>query len=419
MKACISVQLTNQFVTLFSFLLFSLILFSGLQCKSQKKTAPKTLKPFISTYVNEPAPVGKDWEIIVAGFKHTCGIRKDSSLWCWGNNGSGQVGDGTLENRPSPVRTGKSDSWLDVGLGDHWSCAVQSGNSLWCWGAHKFGSAEKGQKVANNTPALVNWDNRFSVNFSEIAPGDGHACGLTMRGIIYCWGAPERLGNGSADYSELPVPISSSQTFKALTVGSGHSCGLGINGMLYCWGRNDMGQVGIGNSSENIPLPSLVSTESISGSRTFMQISAGTFHTCAVMEDGDAYCWGGNKEGRLGNGNTKDQRIPAPVDTSSMKDSKKMAQISAGFSTTCAVAKDGLAYCWGDNCPGKIYNGPDTTNCSRPELLKISTADGTKLFHFISAGNAHSCAVTTDGTGFCWGNNEDGRIGIGTPTRTE
>jgi len=188
-------------------------------------------------------------------------------------------------------------------------------------------------------------------------------------------------------------------TWAQVSTGYEHSCGVTTTGQAYCWGSNDYGQLGDGTSTDRstpVAVLGLVSAASI---------SVGGEHSCALVSGGQAYCWGRNFYGQLGDGTSTDRSTPAAV-----LGLVSVSSISAGGEHSCAVATGGQAYCWGRNFYGQLGDGT-TTSRSTPVAVSglVSAAS-------ISAGGSHSCAVATGGQAYCWGNNDYGQLGDGTTT---
>jgi alpha-tubulin suppressor-like RCC1 family protein len=232
-----------------------------------------------------------------------------------------------------------------------------------------------------------------------IAAGELHSCGLTLAGKAYCWGSGHygQLGDGQSEGLHsvtTPVAVAGGHTFASITVGAWHSCGLTVAGQAYCWGRNDFGQLGNGSidpDSENpasVPVP--VTLDS-----AFISISAGHTHTCAVTDTGAAYCWGRSHYGQLGNGSEDSQ--PTPIQVSS---GEEFASVSAGRTHSCALTTAGEAYCWGDGAFGQLGQGSPFISQSETPVEVV----GGHTFTEISAGGNRTCGVTTSGAAYCWGN---------------
>src|SRR5438477_257570 len=180
-------------------------------------------------------------------------------------------------------------------------------------------------------------------NFASVTAGNSHACGVTTGGLLYCWGsnADGQLGNGSTSDSPVPVRVSGGLTFSAVRAGDattegGHTCGLITGGEAYCWGSNRFGELGNGsNQSSLVPVP-------VTEGLTFSGVSAGDLHTCGLTTGGLLYCWGSDVYGQLGNGSTSDSPVPVLV-----TGGFRFSAVTTGHSYTCALTTGGAAYCWG------------------------------------------------------------------------
>ena len=224
------------------------------------------------------------------------------------------------------------------------------------------------------------------------------------------------LAEGSATISAAaegimggaPLTVSA-LVFTAFAAGGAHTCALTPTGAAYCWGRAESGQLGV-------PAPStMCATDAgsvaciktavpVGGGLTFASLAAGGAHTCGLTGDGTAYCWGSNASGQLGDNSTTRRTAPVAVMTQ-----LKFGSLDLGEAHTCGLSA-GAAYCWGDNTRGQLGDG---TTASRPVPGPVG---GFHSFTQIAAGGfniGHTCALTADGTAYCWGDNEDGQLGIG------
>ncbi|HEY2831738.1 MAG TPA: hypothetical protein VGJ14_04885 [Sporichthyaceae bacterium] len=237
-----------------------------------------------------------------------------------------------------------------------------------------------------------------------ISAGAQHTCALTPTGGVLCWGDNTfgQLGNGTTTKSSTPVPVTGlASGVVAISAGSYHTCAVTTAGAVRCWGLDNIGQLGDGvkgtfvTTAVSVPtVPSAVS------------ISAGLGHTCAVTADGAAWCWGADNDGQLGNGSTSTGAI-GPTKVAGIPSG--VASISAGGVHTCAVTRTGAAQCWGLNNSGQLGNG--TSDPSIPVLAPVSVTGLSSGVSMISAGYAHTCAVTTTGAVLCWGYNAFGQVG--------
>jgi len=190
-----------------------------------------------------------------------------------------------------------------------------------------------------------------------------------------------------------------------------HSCAIALNGRAYCWGSGNNGKLGNG-STANSRVPVAVNTSGVLAGKTIKQISAGENHTCVIASDDRAYCWGGNKNGQLGNGSTANSNVPVAVNMSGVLAGKTIKQMSVEFSTSCVVASDNKVYCWGNNSKGQLGNG-STANSNVPVAVNMSGVLAGKTIKEVTTGGFHTCALDTSNKMYCWGLNSSGRLGGG------
>lgn len=238
---------------------------------------------------------------IDTSFRHTCANLSDDTVTCWGLNASSQLGNGEIENGLIPVEVEGIDSAFDVSVGRDFSCARLSDGTIRCWGGNSFGTLGNGNNSDSQTPVQVS----AISTANQIDSGRFHTCTTLDDLSIRCWGAnlEGRLGNGTTSTSSnTPLTVSGSHQFSMLSSGGQHSCSILDNSSVMCWGDNDFGELGDGSLSvggapnfSSIPVAVLMLPTA-----TF--ISAGDGHSCAVMPDSTARCWGKNANGQLGNG---------------------------------------------------------------------------------------------------------------------
>lgn len=251
-------------------------------------------------------------------------------------------------------------------------------------------------------PALTN-EITVQLTFASVAAGHRHACGLTVAGFAYCWGANAagRLGNGTFEASDRPTPVASRLRYDYLTIGRDHTCGRETGTTnTYCWGSNFSGQLGIGTTSQG----ARTSPELVADGHEFSWVHAGSFHTCGVTTANIAFCWGSNQDGALGDGTTTDSDRPVAV-----SGGLSFREVRGGNGHTCGVTLQNEAACWGGlNQTGAIGDGTTT------QRLVPTAVAGTTSYSTASAGGAFSCGLATDDSAWCWGRNSDGRVGDGT-----
>jgi alpha-tubulin suppressor-like RCC1 family protein len=289
-----------------------------------------------------------------------------------------------------------------IDAGGFQTCGVTKGRpQTYCWGSDFSGELGNGPPLANtNVPSSL----AGGVTFTQVSAGTGHSCGLTSEGKAYCWGGNSdgQLGTGApfGSIGTAPAPVAGGFTFTQLSAGGRHTCGLNVSGQAYCWGSDLFGQLGNGAASARVNTPS-----SVAGGLTFTQISTGLIDTCAITQAGKAYCWGSDFFGELGNGFPQAQTsAPSPVSGGLV-----FMQVSAGSSQTCGVTTRGQAYCWGLNANGQLGTGVlSGSNVPSPVA-------GGLTFIQVSVGSNHSCGVTRRGEAYCWGLDNFGQLGNGSP----
>ena len=322
---------------------------------------------------------------VAAGFSHVCTLGEDGTARCWGANANGQLGDGGSDDRaaPAPVAGGLAFRSLSVGHGH--SCGVTAAGAVHCWGRNGYGELGDGSTSNRAEPVLVGGE----TSFTTVAAGTNHTCALTGDGEAYCWGlnGSGQLGVAAGSPSGTPVRVPADTEFESIVAGVDHTCALASNGRATCWGSNDFGELGDSTRVLGAAQPG-----EVTGGRRFEMISAGSNRTCGVTSGGDAYCWGNNNFGALGDGT--EERRGGPTEVSGGHD---FSAISAGAVHTCALTEDGEAYCWGLNTFGQLGDGT-TTNRLEP----VAVAGG-HTFESIAAGNYGACAVTGAGEVYCWG----------------
>lgn len=240
------------------------------------------------------------------------------------------------------------------------------------------------------------------VPLSQVAGGGSwHTCALTSDGTAYCWGRNDsgQLGVSGGDKSK-PVLVNTDVRFVQLTLGNRHTCGLTSQGTAYCWGGNWEGQLGDG-VTKRFGRPGSKEPMAVSGGLTFSSLTTGYAFTCGVTAGG-VYCWGENSRGQLGTGDTSNRLVPTLIAGGGLLNS-----VEAFWSHACGLTSAGAAYCWGRNHRGQLGIGvidilPSTTP---------TAVSGGLTFSEMSLGNRFTCALTTDGTAYCWGQNNHGELG--------
>jgi len=346
---------------------------------------------------------------ISAGVYHTCAVTPTGAAKCWGNNGSGQLGDGTTTARRAPVAVSGLESGVAyIAASADNTCALLTSGGVRCWGANANGQLGRGNTTSSSVPVSVS----LPSTAKAIAVGNNHGgCAVLTTNEVMCWGwnGNGQLGTGAATGSGYPTPAYVIEQGGArltgidkVSMGQGHTCALTTAGAVRCWGANGSYQLGLGHTTQVTRVPA---TPTIASNVKDIAANS-TDHACALLSTGGVQCWGENGFGQVGNGSLTDR--PYPTDVTSLSSGVK--SISTGESHTCALLESGSAKCWGDNTNGQIGDGTTARRWTPADVSGISSASSIS-----TEGGRVNCAVVS-GKAMCWGNNTSGQFGIGTTT---
>ena len=271
----------------------------------QGQLGDKTIAP-------RPTPVraaeGHSFIAIAVGAAHSCGLEADGEAWCWGSNVHGQVGGGEAASPgiSAPALVAGSHTWTAITTGWNFTCGLERGGRAYCWGDNASGQLGNGAISERRSPEPVS----ASPSFIAIAAGNAHACGVTAQGDAYCWGenSSGQLGDGTRVDRHEPAKVKTSVRFVALAAGAVHTCGLATDGEAYCWGRNSYGQLGDGTSVDE------AQPVRVAGGHAFASLRSFGSHTCGSTLSGEAFCWGYNLDGQLGDGTRAHRNRPVYVE---------------------------------------------------------------------------------------------------------
>jgi alpha-tubulin suppressor-like RCC1 family protein len=356
------------------------------------------------------------------GIHHSCALTGATAA-CWGMNSVGELGDGTTTDRNVPTAVDASGvldgvTLTQVGGGLAHSCALSSAGVVYCWGWNGAGQLGDGTHTNRWSPVAVDTSGVLhAVTVTQIAVGPVSVCALSSAGAVYCWGRNDhgQLGDGTNTDRWSPVAVDTGGALHGVTVTqiSGQArrfCALSSAGAVYCWGGNDRGELGDGSTTDRWS-PVAVDTGGALHGVTVTRIAAGGVHGCALSSVGVAYCWGWGMFGSVGDGTNTNRWSPVAVDTSGALNGVTLTDITAGDGHTCALSSAGVAYCWGWNFVGQVGDGTTTDHNSPVAVDMAVLAGGT--FAQIGSGGYHNCAVSSEGATYCWGTGTNGRLGDG------
>ncbi len=384
--------------------------------RSHRSTPVMVRTPDRSTYPDLPADF--TYLQVSAGGDHSLALGSDGNAYAWGNNSHGQLGDGTTSERHAPVRVKTPDrstypdlpadfTYLQVSAGGQHSLAIGSDGNVYAWGYNFIGALGDGTtSTRQTTPVRVKTPDRSTYpdlpkdfTYLQVSAGGDHSLALGSDGNVYAWGRNDngRLGDGTTGERYAPVRVKTPDrstypdlpkdfTYLQVSAGYSYSLALGSDGNAYAWGNNSHGQLGDGTTSERhapvrVKTPDRSTYPDLPADFTYLQVSAGGDHSLALGSDGNAWAWGSNTYGQLDNntasGTSDANPVPMRVrDPASPTDTSKglqAVQVSAGYTHSLAVGSDGNAWAWGDNSAGQLGNN-STNNKSAPVPVSFNLA---------------------------------------------
>jgi alpha-tubulin suppressor-like RCC1 family protein len=292
--------------------------------------------------------------------------------------------------------------------GGNMMCALTPGGDPWCWGRELPSNAGVLFSAAVPTPISG------APPLVTLSAGALHACGLTAGGAAYCWGTNDngQLGTGDTAEHTSAVAVKTGLRFTSIGVGFFQTCAVTPNGAAYCWGGNVTGELGnpAGAFVQTTPM-------AVSGGHVFVGVRAGTGYSCALTAAGAAYCWGDDFAGELGDGSRTERTAPVLVAGGITFAALYSYKGNSALPRTCGIATTGSTYCWGAADSGALGTSSSVGQC--PENARFSFACATTParvagghhFSVLSIGWSHGCGIAVGGSGYCWGQNDQGQLG--------
>jgi alpha-tubulin suppressor-like RCC1 family protein len=351
---------------------------------------------------------------VAQGYHHTCARRTDGTVHCWGENRLGQVGDGAstdagdggrlnvLRAQPVPGLT----NITAIGAGDNHTCGRKDDGTVWCWGYNYSGQLGNGETLSQRSaPVQVSGIN----DAVAVEGGSTFTCALRAGGGVACWGAnySGQLGNGTkGGEAATPVPVAGVNDAVALGVGDVHACVVRRGGAVACWGGNLYGQLGNGTSGSGADATNATPVTGLNDATSVVGVG---LSTCALRTSGAVACWGYNKYGQLGKGSADDTPNPTPANVMNVMDA---TALGAGFLHVCAL-RGAIVSCWGRGIDGQLGSGATLNDASTPTTTPVQVAGLTNAIGIGSGSGDHTCAPTANGALVCWGKNDSGQLGDG------
>lgn len=307
------------------------------------------------------------WIDIDGGYQHSVALKSDGTIWAWGYNDQGEIGDNSTTDAKTPIQIGIDSDWTDVEAGYQYTMALKSDGSLWIWGSC--------DAVTSKVPLQFG----TASDWAKIAGGWNHSYGIKKDGTLWAWGAG-RLGDGVTTSSKTAVAIGT-DLWSEIAAGENYSIGIKADGTIWGWGISDYGQAGTTGGYKSVPTQ-------IGTDANWSKVTAGQKHTVAIKTDGSMWSWGSNGgTNNLGDGtNISSRNTPGQIGTATDWD-----MAAAGNSHTMALKKDGTLWAFG-------YNGVGPLGDNTLFVAEMPTQIGTDKWSKVAVGTAHTLAIGTSTT---------------------
>ena len=338
------------------------------------------------------------WLQFVGGHGHNATLKGDGTVWAWGYNYHGQLGDGTNVDRIAPMQVQGLTGVTSIAAGAEHTMALKSDGTVWVWGGNSYGQLGIGTITNCTVPVQV----PGLSGVTSIVAGPYNSVVFKSDGTVLAWGFNGfgQLGDGTTTDRSIPVQVQGLAGVTSITAGMYHIVALKSDGTVLAWGYNNVGQLGDGTTTDrSVPVQ-------VQGLAGVTSIAAGQYHTVALKSDGTVLAWGYNAQGQLGNGSfTRNSTTPMRV-----QGLVGVISIAAGLTYTMSLKSDGTVWTWGRNDYGQLGDGTTTHRETPVQAHVFSTVTS------IAAGLFHALVLTSDNTFWAWGTNVVGQLGDGTYT---
>jgi len=345
--------------------------------------------------------IASQWVTLSSGGGHNLAIKADGTLWSWGFNTYGQLGDGTTINRNVPIQVGTGTNWVSVSTGAWFSFGIRSDGTLWSWGYNFRGNLGDGTTIARSNPTQVGIGN----NWVAVSAGGEHTLAIRSDGTLWACGYNlfGQLGDGTTTQRNSFIQIGLNNDWVNISAGGAHSFGIRANGTLWAWGGNDVGQLGDGT------LTFRYSPVQVGIANNWINVSTGRgSHTAATRSNGTLWCWGRNNFGQVGDGSTTDRNTPIQIGSNT-----DWINVSAENNQTMGFRSNGGLWTWGRNANGQLGDGTLLNKVS-PSFV-ASEIDITQ----VEAGSDFSGIIKANRNQICLtGDNVFGSLGNGNNTQS-
>lgn len=298
-------------------------------------------------YETAPIPVspGTTWKSVATGWNHVVAIKSDGTLWTWGNNDNGQLGDGTIIDKNLPQQIGTENDWVYISCGQHATFVLKANGTLWACGRNNNGQLGDGTTVNKNTFVQIGTDN----NWKSIEAGWFHTLGMRIDNTIWAWGDNSfgQIGDNTTIDKHTPVQVGNSTNWQRITAGQSHSLAIASNGTLWAWGCNLLAQLG-NNTTTNSHLPIQIETDT-----DWVNIAGGNNYSFGIKSDGSLWSWGMDNDGLFGSGSENIQVLtPTHYNTG-----ENWISIATNASHAIGLKSDHSISAAGNNFDGELGNG--------------------------------------------------------------